>query len=148
MKEKKYFIEWTFKAEIYYWTKTGDARGLANLIRENELPKEIKAKIADILDGTLKHEKGSKSYAKSYPIIKRLCKLFFARNNIHYDSIHELVANGDLPKDRLDGLKKYHLSKKEVTQIIADEFYRGDFETARKIIERLTRNLNLLKIED
>ena len=134
----KYLLNPYYHAIIKYYA-TADIRDLANLIREKDIPQPFKETIALILLGEVAHDKASKGSAKSY-LMKRLYEKLIANAlPFFFDSVKELVASGDLPQDRLDNLRPNY-GKKEIIQHIANNFYNGNYESARRIIARKIKN--------
>lgn len=120
---------------ITKYRATGDVRDLANLIRNENIPEDFREVVAQIIEGDIKHEKASKGIAKSYEK-KKFYEISIARAlPIYFDAVKDLVASGDLPNERLDNLKPNY-GRKDIIQFMADKFYRGDYEIARRTIDR------------
>lgn len=135
-----------FYIAINNYFSNGDTRDLANLVKNQPIPEPFRETIALILTGDLRHNKASKSLAKSFHIIKQYNRYQAMQKYIHYDGIVACVEGGLLPPDRLKGLKKYNYSKRQVIEQIASEFYKNDYETARRTIDRLVKKHNLPKL--
>jgi len=113
----------------------GDIRDLANLIRTENIPEPFREVVAQIIEGDIKHEKASKGIAKSYEMKRFYDKLIANALPCFFNSVKDLVASGDLPQDRLDSLKPSY-GRKEILQFIADKYYQGSNDNARRTINR------------
>lgn len=130
----KYALNPYYTAINKYFIR-GDVRDLANLIRKENIPEAFREVVAQIIEGDIKHEKASKGIAKSYEMKRFYEKLIANAMPVFFNMVKDLVASGDLPKDRLDNLKPNY-GRKEIVQFIANEFYKGDCEIAGRIIRR------------
>lgn len=132
---------------IRHYKITGDKRSLADLIRVQDIPKEFKDDVAQILMDDFEHNKGSSSIAQSYNKILFYQKLHSIQVNHHYETLSKLVINGLLPSSHLDGIKKLNYTERQLVQMFADEFFVGDYDTARRTIYQLVKQHSLPKFE-
>ena len=133
---------------IYVYTETGDIRPLAKLVRNEKIPDQFRSTIADILDGTKSHKKLSSESARSFQMRKeysgaitklRIKRTFeFAARQLTYKLLLKypiVMVNTQYPN-------------KLIIQHIAKEFYKNNYESARRVIHRKVNQHGWPKLPD
>lgn len=124
-------IEWVGVVDGYL--KTGDIRPLANLVRKGEIPEECRADVAKILLGELPTDRRGEHATSA-----RLESVY--RSAISHAISHARFMHGlehQLKLAHYSGpLKQRQYDMKWVKRIVAKECFSGNYESARRVINR------------
>lgn len=128
----------------------GDIRPLSKLVRNEDIPKNYKDNIADILEGDFKKLNGNSEFVKSYDM--KNAYLALVQKNKVERLTHDLFQpfNNSFLAYSLGYIKnppKLHTDSKEINKQLGDKFYGGDAESARTTISRKIRVYKWPKVE-